>query len=426
MSRGDASSRLVCTATPVARSDGTHRIDRVTSPTGFPRLGTPLGPDDSSIASRPATARFSLLTRLILAVVLFFGMWLSVIPPEGARALQLILGGVAAIAAVASVWVPLSGTLLAGIATAAAWMLGLTADPFLLTGIGIMTIAERQGRQRFPVWILVCGAALAVAVLTVQLGTNDPRRDPMWRSVLSSAIVVSGAWAIGVRTRQVRESAAERARTVERLRVARDVHDALSHSLSTIGVQAGVAAHVDALTESELRDKLRSIETQSRDSMRELHALIHQERSTPGSFAEAPPALTTLLRGSSDAARASGLRVVFEADDAALDRLPAHVSATVHRIVQEAVTNAIRHASASTLTISATPGTESVEILVADDGRGTGADSAGTASGPHVGHGLTGMRERVELLGGTLHVDGSNGFAVRASIPSNDSGRSHR
>lgn len=408
---------------------------------GSPTPGEQSPPADSVVPPHPSTARFSLLTRVILALVVFSGLWLSVIPPEGGRALQLALGATAAVAAVASKWVPLSGTLIAGIATAAAWILGLTVDPFLLAGISIVTIAERQGRRRFPIWILISGAILALATLTVQVGPDSPSREATWRGILLSAIVVAGAWAIGVRTRQLREQAAEQARTVERLRVARDVHDVLSHSLSTIGVQAGVAAHVEALSVAELRDTLRGIETQSRDSLRELHTLLHHERSGAGSDAGSgensprdrpqgsPPSLTVLLGDLAVSARASGLRVVLEAKDEALDRLPADAQTTIHRIAQEATTNTIRHANATTLTISVIPGAGSVDVIITDDGigahnvAGTSTDDRAAAK-PREGHGITGMRERVALLGGTLEVDGSGGFVVRASIPVDDPERS--
>lgn len=331
--------------------------------------------------------------------------------------MQLAVGGAAVIAAVASTRFPLIGTLVAGVATAAAWALGITADPFLLASIGIATIAERRGERRFPMGVVIGGAVLALLTLTVQVGPAIRGQETLWRGLLLGVIVVSGAWAIGVRTRQVKDQAAEQARAVERLRVARDVHDVLSHSLSTIGVQAGVAAHVEALPESQLRSTLQQIETQSRASLQELRALLHDQRSGPGAPGDSSPSLATQLQHTAEAAERSGLRVTLRTSGE-LARLSREAQAAIHRIAQEATTNAIRHADASELTINVTAADRSVEIRVADNGIGTGTlAEAGTGPHPRGGHGLTGMRERAALLGGALRVDGSDGFVVHATIP---------
>jgi signal transduction histidine kinase len=204
--------------------------------------------------------------------------------------------------------------------------------------------------------------------------------------------------------------AAARARTDERLRLARDVHDALSHSLGAIGVQAGVAAHVTALGEPELRATLQEVESQARSSLLELKSLLHSERSALSETGTASLPLIGLLRDTARTAERSGLMVELDSTDS-VDSLPAAVRATVHRIVQEAVTNAIRHAEASTLSISVAVLDVSVEVVVSDDG-------IGAPDGVREGHGLTGMGERVALVGGELSVEPtSTGLTVFARLP---------
>ncbi|TQL85571.1 sensor histidine kinase [Microbacterium saperdae] len=305
---------------------------------------------------------------------------------------------------------PLVGVFLAGIATAVGWSFGVTVDPFLLVSVGVLTFAERRGSRRFPWWLLIAWAGLMVTALILGSHPEAAGFEDRMRGVLLSAIVLAAAWVLGVRTRQARLEAAARARTDERLRLARDVHDALSHSLGAIGVQAGVAAHVTALSEPELRATLQEVESQARSSLLELKLLLYSERSTRSESGTVSLPLTCLLRDTARTAERSGLEVELDSMES-VDALPAVVRTTVHRIVQEAVTNAIRHAKASRLRISATVRDATVEVIVSDDG-------IGVPDGVHEGHGLAGMRERVALVGGELSVESApTGLTVTARLP---------
>lgn len=256
---------------------------------------------------------------------------------------------------------------------------------------------------------MVAGAAV---LLIASLGLDAEGVEGRFRGLLLSAVVLSASWVLGVRTRQVRVEVAARSRAEERLRLARDVHDVLSHSLGTIGVQAGVAAHVSSLSEDDLRVLLRDIEGDARESLKELKELLQRERAGDADADWAPSSLrlTALLEDIGQSAERAGLRTRL--DIAALvDALPAAAGSTVHRVVQEAVTNAIRHASASSLVIAVRVSDDGVNVEVRDDGHGA-------PDGLREGYGLTGMRERIALAGGTLSVAATaRGFSVAATLP---------
>lgn len=371
---------------------------------GRPRL-------DSSPARSPRIRDLvRLLGTLVFSLTVLTTMWLTITAPADLRTWQLVLGVIAALGCLLGRWRPVIGMFVAGVATSVAWTLGVTVDPFLLASVGAFTFAEQRGSRRFPWWLLVSWLGLALTALTLGGPAEGTGFEERMRGALLSAIVLAAAWVMGVRTRQARLEAAARGRTDERLRLARDVHDVLSHSLGAIGVQAGVAAHVAALGEPELRATLRDVESLARSSLLDLKSLLRNERSAIPATAPAAHPLTSLLQDTARTAERSGVAVDLVVAGE-VDALPVAIGTTVHRIVQEAVTNTIRHADASKLRISATALGSTVEVTVNDDG-------IGSPHGIREGHGLTGMRERVALLGGELSVDSTpTGFTVTALLP---------
>ncbi|MDQ1076974.1 signal transduction histidine kinase [Microbacterium testaceum] len=351
--------------------------------------------------------RRSLLTGLILGLTVFLGLWLTVTPEDlAARWTQLALGATAVAGVMAGSRLPFLGVVVTTAATACAWTLHVTADPFMLTGFAVFRLAEKRGGRRFPWWMF---AGVVLVVLTSAfLGTEGV--EDRFRGMVLSAVVLCVAWVLGVRTREVREEAAARSRAEERLRVARDVHDVLSHSLGTIGVQAGVAAHVSTLGTEQLREVLRGIEGDARASLFQLKALLQRERTgTEAENVASSPLSTALARLAMSAERA-GICVRVDSDET-IDGLPSDVRTTVLRVVQEAMTNVIRHAAASLAIVRLHVSSESVTVGIQDDGQG-----APRTFQP--GHGLAGMRERIELLGGTVDFASStSGFTVSATIP---------
>ncbi len=201
---------------------------------------------------------------------------------------------------------------------------------------------------------------------------------------------------------QTRAEEAKRHVAEERLRIARDVHDVVGHSLATIALQAGVAEHLS--TDDASREALRTIRRLSRESLAEVGAMLDVLRE--GAPERAPARdLRTLV----DDVRRAGLDVELEADGLPGDE----VGGTVYRIVQESLTNVVRHAgegARARVRVSARGG--AVEVEIRDDGRGPG-------SAVHEGNGLAGMRERAAALGGTFSAGaaGESGFAVRAVLP---------
>lgn len=344
---------------------------------------------------------------VLIGLAVVAGLWLTVFPDQRAdRPLQLFLAAFALIFLLIRPWRPLVAVTGTALATGAAWVFGVTADPFVLTGLCVFVLAERRGMRRYPWWLI----AAAVVLLSVTLGFSSEGFEERFRAVTLSAVILTASWVFGVRTRQALSEAAARSREQERHRLARDVHDVLSHSLGSIGVRAGIAAHVLSLGEDALRVVLHDVEVDARASLGELKTLMQRERSKDVDNAVPSLPLASLLSDIARTAESSGLitRLQWEGD---LDVLSTNVRTTVHRVVQEAVTNTIRHAHATSVDISVVVSPIAAEVKVHDDGRGSWAVI-------HDGYGLTGMRERVALVGGSLHLEQSpNGFRAEFKFP---------
>lgn len=368
----------------------------------------------------------SVLRDSLVGVVLIAALWLADATPDMPwRLVQIGLAPAVLIAVLLRRRWPASAVVISLLATCAAWTLGLTYDPFVPTGWCVLVLAERRGVRAAPWWMFASGAVL----LIVTLGVSAEGIEDRMHGMLLGGVVLSAAWVLGVRTRQAQIDAAARSRSEERLRLARDVHDVLSHSLGAIGVRAGVTAHVTTLKEDALRDALREIEKDARGSLAELKLLLSRER-TSGPEQTWTGVHPTLGRGSADAiaenpsspfgeiladlassARRAGIRATVEVSGD-VDRLPVDVRTTLHRVAQEALTNVMRHASASSVSIAVALFAERVQLQVRDDGVGAGA-AAGIE-----GHGLTGIRERAALMGGTVLIDAArSGFTVTVSLP---------
>lgn len=337
-------------------------------------------------------------------------LWLTVVPAPGQRGTQLALGAAATLGALLSHRWPGFGALLAACATATAWFLGLTADPFLLAGVGVFASAERQGGRRFPAGLFALGGVLGCALLILGTAPGDPGFDARMRGIALGAVVLAVAWVLGVRTRELRGASAATARNEERLRLARDVHDALSHSLGAIGVQAGVTAHVATLGEPELRASLRDIEERSRAALSDLGDLLRAERGEGHPVPAASLPLSARVRELAQSAEAAGMRVTLERCED-LDTLPTVPGQGLFRIVQESVTNAIRHSGADTLRLSVTQGPGELTVTITDSG--------GPASRQlRAGTGIAGMRERAAQLGAELSIDQlPSGTTVSCRLP---------
>jgi signal transduction histidine kinase len=224
---------------------------------------------------------------------------------------------------------------------------------------------------------------------------------------------------MGERARHLAETREEEARrrvAEERVRIARDLHDSVAHSMASISVQAGVGAHVLDERPEDARAALLAIKHASRDALAELRATLSMLRSNEAAPRE-PTERLDRLPSLVESSRAAGLAVdvVIEGD---ARPLPPAVDTAAFRIVQESLTNVIRHAGPARATVAVRHSDGAVEIEVTDDGRGA-VDGNGGADGGGGGHGLAGMRERVALLGGELHAGTrrSGGYRVRSRLP---------
>jgi signal transduction histidine kinase len=199
----------------------------------------------------------------------------------------------------------------------------------------------------------------------------------------------------------------------ERLRIARELHDVVAHTMATINVQAGVAAHVLPDRPEAAAEALRVIKGASKEGLRELRAILNvlrrADEDDPTQPAPGLAQIETLVAGATRAGLATTVRLTGTAGP-----LPAAVDLAAYRIVQESLTNAIRHAGPATAIVSLSYGQAELGIDVVDTGRG-----ASTSASEGSGHGLIGMRERAASVGGTVQTgpQPGGGYRVAARLP---------
>jgi signal transduction histidine kinase len=312
---------------------------------------------------------------------------------------------------------------------------GYTGGPVYLADVVAMyTVATTSTRRE---WLVAGGAAWAALVAaTAVLGDNAS--GILHYLLYGSWLLAAGFFGdaarsrreylqgLEARNRQLLETQAEEARrqlAEERLRIARDVHDVVAHSLASINIQAGAGLHVADRHPEQAVDALAAIKHASSDALRELRTTLDLLRTggddgTAGSAAPAPRApQPSVRRLDALVARAeqAGLHVDVTVHGTPT-LLPQAVDAAAYRIVQEALTNTMRHAGASRAWVSLAYSPADLAIEVCDDGRG-GEKPVGRAAG----HGIAGMRERASELGGSVVAAArpEGGFRVRARLPTN-------
>ncbi|MFI2207150.1 sensor histidine kinase [Streptomyces sp. NPDC020192] len=272
------------------------------------------------------------------------------------------------------------------------------------------------------------GVALAAA-LVMAVSTGLPRFEHTG-AVVPFALLFGVAWAVGFAVGQRRrylhtllrqeQDRADREAAAERLRIARELHDGIAHSMSVISVQAGYGRLVLDDRPQDARNALEAIETTGRETLVELRRMLgvlHDDGDDgdDGDGTDNPalapaPRLADLDR-LAERTRRPGLRIGLAVTGCARP-LPPGLEAAAYRIVQEALTNVVKHADASTAQVTVAYGPGELTLTVTDDGSIRPAPS-------RTGRGLTGMQERLALYGGTLLAGpaGTGGFRVRASIP---------
>ncbi|MFC6023488.1 sensor histidine kinase [Plantactinospora solaniradicis] len=303
---------------------------------------------------------------------------------------------------------------------------GLCAVGYQAVGFDVPAIAYlfavyaavRAGHRAITV---VCSvtmlAALPLAALTSPHDWPVAEAFAQARGALELAwLIAAGAAGEALRQAERRADEAERTReetarrraNEERLHIARELHDSLTHQISIIKVQAEVVVHLAQRRGEQVPEALLAIREAGREATRELRATLETLRDD----GEPPPHGLDHVPELVARARATGLDATLTIEGQRHD-VPAAVDRTAYRIVQESLTNVARHAAAATASVRIDYRPDALAIQVDDDGRAT------PETAPMPGVGLLGMRERVTALGGRLRAEprGGGGFTVQAELP---------
>lgn len=305
----------------------------------------------------------------------------------------------------------------------------------LVVGVAMYFVAVRLSSRTSACAAVAALAAFGGGLLYAALATE---RGFVGAGALDGAVPLIAAWFIGVSvaTRQryltglarqeKRERAAEleRARQEvreERIRIARDLHDVVAHSLAVMTVQAGVGRRLLAKRPEEIEGTLESIEMVGRtaqDELRVVLGLLREEKpdEEPAAASLAPAPRLADLKELAETVRAAGTPVDLVTRGAGRTLSPA-LELSIYRVVQEALTNVVKHAPGARAAVVVEMSAGSVRVEVTDDGRATASfPGAGPAGG---GHGIIGMRERLGAFGGSLSTEflPGGGFRVLGRVP---------
>jgi signal transduction histidine kinase len=346
-------------------------------------------------------------------------------PGDGERGLDavgyIVIGAAAAMLALRRT-APIIGlaavTVLLWIYTAREYAGGPVYLTFFVMAFAVAVSTERRRS------LVVVGVALAVLLSShfLLFGFGDS----VWPLLSVGWTAAAWFWGDGLRTRraylagledraryleETREEEARRRVADERLRIARDLHDVIAHSIASINVQAGSAIHVMDRRPEQARESLLAIKAASSAALAELRSTIGLMRGDDHDAPLTPCPSLTRLDPLLETAALAGLPV--EVGIRGEPRpLPTSVDVAGYRIVQESLTNVVRHAHAHAATVTLDYASEFVELEVVDDGRNGAAGGA-------AGHGIAGMRERAEAVGGQVEAGPrfAGGFRVWARLP---------
>ena len=382
-------------------------------------------------AWRPGRLAVDMAVSVAAALVTAAGPWDKVAAwlPRGVI-VPLALGqGLLLLARRRAPMVVLAGTTLVGVFMLA---VGYPAVPAIFaTGCAAYALAmygRRAGGAELAGTLRDAGAALlaAVAVAVAALAPGARSQPGVW-GALTIGVLIAASWVLGYALRTRRDYVAElrdraarleaeegeraaRAVVDERLRIARELHDVIGHSISLIAIQSEAAARSARSNPDVVPAFLSAISAASRQALAEMRGVLAVLR--PDAEAELSPQPGLEQVGELVASlRAGGLETRLEVEPM---HLPPGIALAVYRIVQEALTNVLKHAGTgakASVTIIRSGGT--VRVSVHDDGTGPSGRASSTA------HGIVGMRERAAAYGGTLRTGArpGGGFEVEASIP---------
>jgi signal transduction histidine kinase len=317
----------------------------------------------------------------------------------------------------------------------------------LLPAVGLVTIATRGPVRQSVAW-----AAAVTIVLMAATAANNPLgrySGGFWIIPANDAValfvgiaIANRTYAHAARLQAARQAALDAQRRVEeeRLRIARELHDVVAHTMATITVQAAAATQLLRDRPDEAAESLKAIRAASKDGLRELRAILDVLRTAGGTDDPTQPTpglnrLDALVTG----VRAAGLPVTVKVTGQHRD-LPAITDLSAFRIIQEALTNTLRHAGPASAAVALDYGPNALHVEVTDTGHGLVSSAAEAAYAAFVteagvpgsapvafnhdanapgGHGLRGMRERATAAGGTIEIGPlpGGGFRVAAALP---------
>lgn len=326
--------------------------------------------------------------------------------------------------------------------TVLATVLAAATGPSSGVGFGVLiatySVAVYADRRQSVAALAVTMTAVTVVLILVLASTPDvpPAFYPV--GMVVAWMIFGAVWVLGdlvrsrgraveeLRQRNVeleaeREENARLAVADERARIARELHDAVAHSLSVMVVQAGAARRALETAEpggeaaaERARGALATIEATGRDTLGEMRRVVGALRPTGTEPYEPQPSLDELDRLLTTV-RAAGLPVELVVEGEAR-AVPRGVDLSAYRVVQESLTNTLKHAHAASARVRLCYSSDALDVEVTDDGRGAAAQ---LLEAPHRGYGLAGMRERVAMAGGEMVAQPgpSGGFVVRARLP---------
>jgi len=296
--------------------------------------------------------------------------------------------------------------------------LGFWGDPqIVLASVGyfcaLYALAVWTPPKRFALGL----GFLVVGFFVAGFGPKGSPKSTVLFSVVALIVMLLVRRVLGDRERRAqlaereRDLAAREAVVEERARIARELHDAIAHNVSMMVVQAGAERRVLDETTGSTKEVLVTIERIGRGALTEMRRLVGMLRSDAGDPLAPQPGLDD-LPSLVERVREAGLPVELHVDGNRRE-LPVGIELSAYRIVQEALTNALKHAGQARASVHVRYGRDSLELEIVDDGPGA---QAPVVSG---GHGLVGMRERVALYGGRLDAGRrpTGGFAVRVLLP---------
>ena len=385
-------------------------------------------------------ARLDVALAVVLAAITLLPMWLVPVSAGGRE--PDLLANVLSLAMTLPIAFRRRRPVLVLAITVLATILAAITGPSSGVGLGVLiavySVAVHADRRQSLAALALTLVAVAVVVTIVFASTPDlpPAMVPI--GLVLAWMIFGAVWLLGdlVRSRgeavaelrqrnaeleAEREENARLAVADERARIARELHDAVAHSLSVMVVQAGAARRALETAEpggqagaERARGALATIEATGRDTLGEMRRVVGALRPSGDEPYEPQPSLDELdrLLGT---VREAGLPVELVVEGEAR-AVPRSVNLSAYRVVQESLTNTLKHAHAASARVRLHYGSDALDVEVTDDGRGA---AARLLEAPHRGYGLAGMRERVAMVGGELVAEPgpSGGFVVRARLP---------